>query len=119
MREFDTVGTIRTALCLGFALSAAACSTASVESPYIGDPGKGRLLAERVCSDCHSIEAVGASANPDAPPLRDVLASYPADQLADDLQKAEHISFLRMPQIHLGEHGGDDLVAYIASINIE
>lgn len=99
------------------ALASACTTTPAPESDYVGDPAQGRDLAERLCASCHSIEATGASPRSDAPPLRTVLAGYPADELAATLQDAKHVAFLRMPAFHLGEHGGADLVAYIASIN--
>lgn len=98
-------------------VTAAACTTApTVPESYDGDPAKGRELAERLCSSCHSIEISGPSPRPTAPPLRDVLYNYPAHQLEEDLQKSSHIAFLQMPQFHLGEHGGADLVSYITAI---
>lgn len=105
-------------LAIAAAALASACTiTPEPETAYAGDPVQGRDLAERLCASCHSIEPTGASPRTDAPPLRTVLAGYPADQLASDLQSARHVAFLSMPAFHLGEHGGADLVAYIASIN--
>jgi mono/diheme cytochrome c family protein len=82
----------------------------------LGDPVEGRKVAENLCSSCHSIEAIGASPNPLAPPLRHVLATYRPDWLADDLRNSVSISHRRMPTFYFGEHHADDIVAYLKTI---
>lgn len=101
-------------------LLASACTTAPApETSYVGNAENGQTLAEHLCASCHAIGAVGDSPRATAPPLRTVLADYPPEQLADDLQHAKHIAFLRMPQFHLGEHGGADIVAYIETLGAD
>lgn len=83
---------------------------------YDGDPVAGHEVARGLCSSCHSIEAIGASPNPGAPPLRYVLASYNPERLAEDLDNAVSISHLRMPTFYFGEHHAVDVVAYLKTI---
>ena len=96
-------------------LAVAGCST-SVEPAYVGDPKKGRAVAQSLCSNCHSIESTGASTNPDAPPLRYILANYAADDLVRDLEHAISINHLRMPTFYFGDRHPADLVAYLQEI---
>lgn len=108
---------LRLGVALAASLTIGACVTAiEPTTAHAGDPANGRALAQNLCAGCHAIDAGSASPNADAPPLRTVLAGYPPDRLAADLDSARHIAFLQMPQFHLGEHGGADLVAYIQSI---
>jgi mono/diheme cytochrome c family protein len=97
------------------ALILAACVT-TPEPTYTGDPVTGRDVAQNLCSSCHSIETIGASPNPGAPPLRTVLANYRPDWLAEDLNKSVSISHRKMPTFYFGEHHADDLVAYLVTI---
>lgn len=101
-------------------MAASACSTTPApDTNYAGDPINGQRMAQDLCAACHAVGATGDSPRADAPPLHTVLAGYPADQLTADLQSAKHIAFLRMPQFHLGDNGGADLVAYIESLQDE
>jgi mono/diheme cytochrome c family protein len=104
-----------TAAVAASALALAAC-VSSMASAYSGDPVEGRKVVENMCSSCHSIETIGASPNPGAPPLRYVLANYNPDQLAEDLENAVSISHLQMPTYYFGEHHPADLVAYLKTI---
>ena len=97
------------------ALALAGCSGAP-KPAYVGDPQEGRTVAQSLCSSCHSIEPIGASRNPGAPPLRYVLANYAPDNLVSDLDHAISISHLRMPTFYFGEHHPEDLVAYLKTI---
>jgi len=97
------------------ALVLAACVGAPAPA-YDGDPVAGHEVARGLCSSCHSIEAIGASPNPGAPPLRYVLASYNPERLAEDLENAVSISHLRMPTFYFGEHHAVDVVAYLKTI---
>jgi mono/diheme cytochrome c family protein len=90
----------------------AACTTVD-EPSYVGDVATGREVARDLCSSCHSIEAVGASPNAGAPPLRYVLSNYTPDRLVKDLEQSVAISHRRMPTFYFGEHHAADLVAYL------
>jgi mono/diheme cytochrome c family protein len=99
-----------------FLVCALAACTGLPEPAYDGDPIIGRQVAQDLCSSCHSIESIGASPNPGAPPLRHVLASYNPDRLVEDLENSVSISHRRMPTFYFGEHHAADLVAYLKTI---
>jgi mono/diheme cytochrome c family protein len=94
---------------------ATGCSTAP-DTPYAGDPREGYAVAQSLCASCHAIEALGASPNAGAPPLRYVLANYAPDNLVRDLEHAVSINHLRMPTFYFGERHPADLVAYLKQI---
>jgi len=97
------------------ALATAACSS-TAEATYVGDPIVGRQVAQDLCSSCHSIETIGASPNPGAPPLRYVLAGYEPERLARDFDDAVSISHLKMPTFYFDREHPYDLVAYLKTI---
>jgi hypothetical protein len=82
----------------------------------MGDPEVGHQVAQDLCADCHAVERTGDSRNSAAPPLRTVLATYPPEWLATDLNTGQAIAFRRMPVFHFGEGHEYDLVAYLISI---
>lgn len=100
---------------LGAGLLVSACVT-DEQADYAGDPIEGRAVTQSLCGSCHSIEIIGSSPNPAAPPLRYVLANYRPDWLADDLRNSVSLSHLRMPTFYFGEHHADDVVAYLKTI---
>lgn len=83
---------------------------------YAGDAVEGRKVAQELCASCHAIEPGRPSANPAAPPFSQVLESYGAGELSEDLDNAVPISHLRMPTFYLGEGHAEDLVAYLKSM---
>jgi mono/diheme cytochrome c family protein len=101
--------------CCVIVMALGACAIAPAPA-YDGDPVAGREVARSLCASCHSIEAIGASPNPGAPPLRFVLANYNPDRLVDDLENAVSINHLRMPTFYFGDHHPADLVAYLETI---
>jgi cytochrome c len=112
------IGAVAAAGALGATvLVLAACATTS-EPAYAGDPVIGRQVAQDLCSSCHSIETIGASPDPRAPPLRTVLTTYRSDWLAEDLNNSVSISHLKMPTFYFGQHHADDLVAYLVTIQV-
>ena len=104
---------------LGAAAALAACATAEEQPTYAGDPETGREVAQNLCASCHAIDVTGVSANPGAPPFRDVLAKYDAKRLERDLDQAVSISHLQMPTFYFGEHHAADLVAYLKTIQAQ
>lgn len=78
----------------------------------------GRQIAERNCAVCHAIGPAGESPNPDAPPLRTVLADFDIEALAIDFR--EHIALGNdvMPEFDFGPLGTDALMAYLLSLEV-
>jgi mono/diheme cytochrome c family protein len=90
---------------------------ASTPAPaYTGNPAEGRVVAQDFCSSCHAIGQLDASSDKMAPPFREILAHYPAEQLATDLRNARSISYLHMPRFFFDEQHPDDLVAYLKTL---
>lgn len=77
----------------------------------------GREIAERECAQCHAIDRTGASANPAAPPLRNVLAVNDADRLAYRFIEAMRVGHDEMPLFDFDVQAADALIAYIATIS--
>jgi 2-(1,2-epoxy-1,2-dihydrophenyl)acetyl-CoA isomerase len=99
------------------ALLVAAC--AATPEPTVlraGDAAEGQKVAQSLCSSCHAVGASDDSPNAKAPPLRNVLSTYPPATLVRDLRNAVAISHRNMPTFHFGEGHADDLVAYLVTI---
>lgn len=108
----DTAGIALAAL----ALAAGLAGCKSVPEPaYAGDPAAGREAARNLCASRHAIGPTGASPNPRAIPMREMLSRPPADELLLILRTSTPVSYLHMPQFFLVERTPDDLVAYMKS----
>ena len=76
----------------------------------------GHQVAQDLCADCHAVERIGDSRNPNAPAFRTILKDYPPEWLATDLRDGRALAFRQMPVFHFGEGHEYDLVAYLLSI---
>lgn len=76
----------------------------------------GAEIVETQCSFCHAVGVTGQSPRADAPPLRTVLADYPADVLAEDFREQVHVGHPDMPDFNFGPIGTDHVLAYLQSI---
>ena len=77
----------------------------------------GRQIAQKECAQCHAIARTGASPNPEAPPLRNVLAVNDADSLAYRFIEAMRVGHDAMPLFDFDVKAADALIAYIATIS--
>ena len=93
-----------------------ACSTQPLAAWQMGDPATGHQVAQDLCADCHAVERIGDSRNPNAPAFRTILKDYPPEWLATDLRDGRALAFRQMPVFHFGEGHEYDLVAYLLSI---
>jgi cytochrome c len=59
----------------------------------------GKMLLEKHCSRCHSIEATGESPLKGAPPLREIYLKYPIEQLEYGFAEGMGSRHREMPQI--------------------
>jgi mono/diheme cytochrome c family protein len=81
----------------------------------IGQPAQGRVLAQQICSECHSIEkTVARSPNPAAPRF-EVIANTPG-MTAIALTAAMQTSHRTMPNVILQSDEFRNVVAYILSL---
>jgi mono/diheme cytochrome c family protein len=104
---------IRTALLLAAALSATA-ATARAESADV--TSRGRLLVQRYCASCHSIDRQGKSPNTAAPPFRDLHLRYRVDNLAEALAEGILVGHPAMPEMRFPPDDVKAILAYIKSI---
>lgn len=77
----------------------------------------GRRIATEQCAGCHAIDRTSPSPRSDAPPLRNVLATYDTDNLAYRFIEGMKVGHDAMPLFDFDIHTADDLLAYIASIS--
>lgn len=75
----------------------------------------GRAIAEAQCAGCHSVGEYGDSPNPDAPPLRHVLADHASGALAEELINGIQVTH-QMPDFQFNPQGVDALIVYLQSI---
>jgi mono/diheme cytochrome c family protein len=77
----------------------------------------GKRIAQAQCASCHATDSTSSrSPNPAAPPLRDVLALYEADNLAYRFIEGMRVGHDDMPRFDFDVRAADALLAYIASI---
>jgi mono/diheme cytochrome c family protein len=77
---------------------------------------EGRDIAVQNCAGCHALDADTSSPRADAPPMKDLLARYDAEALADDLIAGIKLGHEDMPQFDFTVIAADALVAYLRSI---
>jgi mono/diheme cytochrome c family protein len=89
--------------------------TAHGEAQEIGQPGRGFVLAQRLCAECHAIQKeYSRSANANAPRFQ-AIASIPG-MTATALSAAFNTSHRAMPNIILAADEQADIIAYILSL---
>ena len=79
------------------------------------DLERGRQLAQRWCSGCHTVERSPAGARADGVPTFPAIAALPGIS-ADRLRAAMNPIHGRMPDLSLGKRDQDDLATYILSL---
>lgn len=87
------------------------------DDPRLVEPG--RQIAQGICSSCHAIDATSASPRRDAPPLREVLRTYPSDLLAERFIEGVRVGHDDMPRFDFNVLAADSLIAYLKSIAVE
>ena len=89
------------------------------ELPELDQIESGREIVEAQCSSCHAIGLDDQSPRLDAPPLRNILANYPPDALAEDFRERVKIGHPDMPDFDFGPIGTDHVLAYLISIQVD
>lgn len=103
----------RTAL----ALAAALCAFAAVAHAESADVrSRGRLLVQRYCAGCHSIEREGQSPNAAAPAFRDLHQRYDIGNLAEALAEGILVGHPAMPEMRFPPDDVNAILAYIRSV---
>ena len=83
--------------------------------PVAEEIALGRNIASQQCAGCHGLDK-GDAVRPDAPPLRQLLADYDDEALAEDFRDGIKVGHPDMPQFLFGPKTTDLLLAYLVSI---
>jgi mono/diheme cytochrome c family protein len=86
-----------------------------VAASDVGNPDAGHEIAQKWCSDCHVVDHEQRRATSTGAPTFAAIAGMKTTTplgLHAFLQTPHH----RMPDLHLSQEEGDDLVAYIMSL---
>ncbi|MFL5297316.1 MAG: c-type cytochrome [Phenylobacterium sp.] len=94
-----------------FAVSATAAHGESADRT-----SRGRLLVQRYCAGCHSIERTGPSPNAVAPPFRDLHSRYRIDDLGEALAEGILVGHPAMPEMRFPPDDVKAILAYIKTI---
>ncbi|WP_083656455.1 c-type cytochrome [Mongoliimonas terrestris] len=78
----------------------------------------GRAYLEQVCSGCHAVGATGDSPNGLAPPFRDMLKDYSAEDLEESLAEGIVTGHPDMPEVVLDPPQIANVVAYLDALAI-
>ena len=101
-------------------LALAGCTaTPSGDTDAAGQIAEGRAIAQRECASCHALDRSTVSPRADAPPMRDLLARYDKDALANDLIEGIKLGHQDMPQFDFNVIAADALIAYLRSVQPE
>jgi cytochrome c len=93
---------------LAFGLSPATAENNDVQA--------GKTLAENNCKICHAIEPQGTSPLSEAPPFRDIAASYDQSELEDAFNEGVATEHPAMPDWKMTSDQARQLSAYIMSL---
>lgn len=106
------------ALLLLSMLAAAPAAFAGASAPPDGadllEVGR-HALATR-CARCHAIGKEGASTHPEAPPFRDVMQRYPAENLEESLAEGISSGHPDMPEYVLSPNEITGVVRYLNTL---
>ena len=90
-------------------------AASQARSQELGDLQKGRGVAQRVCAECHAVQAEDArSPNSNAPRFAAIAAT--PGMTAAALNAFLHTSHSTMPNVVLGADETNDIIAYILSL---
>jgi len=98
----------------GVMLAVALAHGASAQD--IGDPDRGRMLAERDCGGCHATGVAGRSLLVAAPPFRDLHLRYDVEDLAEALAEGIVTGHPAMPSKAYPPDDVRDLIAYLRGL---
>src|SRR5690606_1802882 len=76
----------------------------------------GKSLLAKHCSRCHQIEATGSSKLPDAPPFRELMQRYQAEDLEESLAEGLASGHPDMPEFVFEPDEITAIVAYFGSL---
>ena len=79
---------------------------------------RGRIIAERQCAPCHSIERTGKSPLENAPPLRTIAAKYPLENLEEAFAEGIMVTHKgqQMPVFEMAPQTIADVIDFLKSL---
>jgi cytochrome c len=95
----------------------ASLSSAFAASPEQALQTKGQALVTEHCRRCHAIAQSDASQHEYAPPFRDVILRYPAENLAEALAEGIVSGHPDMPVLTFEIDEIDAMIAYLNTLN--
>lgn len=78
--------------------------------------GRGEVIAETLCADCHAVGRSGDSPHMEAVPFRQLSWKYPVRSLEQPLSEGIVVGHPDMPEWQFEPQDVDALLAYIESI---
>ena len=78
---------------------------------------RGAALLQKNCSRCHAINKTDTSRHERAPPFRDVVMRYPAENLAESLAEGIVSGHPDMPVLTFEADDIDAMIAYLNTLN--
>jgi mono/diheme cytochrome c family protein len=103
-------------LVLAFWLSFLMSGATAIESRSSESEVDGKMLLQKYCSRCHSIDATGQSPLQLAPPLREIYLRYPIEQLEYGFAEGMGSKHREMPQIQFSSEQVSAILNYLGSI---
>lgn len=99
------------------ALMAAVLTSPAIAQSVVTDPGRGRELAESLCSTCHNVDASpGNIAKSDISSFFSI--ANKADQSQERLARAIIFPHPAMPSVSFTNRELRDIIAYILSLKV-
>ncbi len=98
------------------AIAAGSLALTASAQPQSTTLERGRQILEANCQRCHATGKDGASARPDAPPLRTIVTRYPASDLAEALAEGIVSGHPDMPEFTFEPDDIDAIIAYLDSL---
>lgn len=77
---------------------------------------QGRRLVERHCAACHAVGERGASAEPAAPPFRELYKRYEVENLAEALSEGLLVGHPQMPEFRFAPEQVDAIIRYLRTL---
>jgi len=77
---------------------------------------RGLVFVRAHCAKCHSVDRVGASPLPVAPPFRTLHERYPIETLQESLAEGIVTGHPSMPEFQLDPGQVNDVIAYLKSL---
>lgn len=106
---------VHTMVVTTLALSALVAATHEAEA-LSAEERRGRVLAIRLCAQCHAIGKSDVSARPAAPPLRHLHKRVNLDTFASRLRQGLMSGHYDMPEFRFSREDARAMVAYLRSI---